>query len=185
MVARKGKSSWPAPPVTAGKGLPATYQTRISDFAGMGRTTGDGLLSAYAELYCRIQRKLFSQVAAGRSAPSVKQEYLRRYRIPARMFNAIRVSLEGKVASVREQQLVRRDDLQRRIARAQKQIAQAGPTALEGWLHQKQRRLGNLKGRLGNLDSDIESGQTRLCFGSRRSVAQAACPGGQRLFQPR
>ena len=142
MAARKGKSSWPALPVTAGKGLPATYQTRISDFAGMDRPAGDGLLSAYADLYCRIQRKLFAQMAAGRSAPSVKQEYLRRYRIPGRMFNAIRVSLEGKVASVREQQLVRRDELQRRIAQAQKQIAQAGPTALEGWLHQKHAATG-------------------------------------------
>ena len=134
----------------------------------MGRTTGDALLSVYADLYCRIQRKLFAEVSAGRSALSLKQEYLRRYRIPARMFNAIRVSLEGKVASVREQQLLRRDDLQRRIARGQKQIAQAGPTALEGWRHQKQRRLGNLKDRLEKLDSDIESGRIRLCFGSRR-----------------
>ena len=168
MVARKTRGFSPALPVTAGKGLPATYQTRISDFAGMDRPAGDALLSSYAELYCRIQRKLFAQVAAGRSAPSLKQEYLGRYRLPARMFNAIRVSLEGKVASVREQQLLRRDDLQRRIARAQKQIDQAGPTALEGWRHQKQRRLGNLKGRLEKLDSDIESGRIRLCFGSRR-----------------
>ena len=168
MAAPKTRGFSPAPPVTAGKGLPATYQTRISDFAGMGRTTGDALLSAYAELYCRIERKLFSQVAAGRSAPSVKQEYLGRYGIPARMFNAVRVSLEGKVASVREQQLVRRDELKRRIARAQKQIAQAGPTALEGWRHQKQRRLGNLHTKLEKLDSDIESGRIRLCFGSRR-----------------
>ena len=168
MVARKGKSSWPAPPVTTGKGLPATYQTRISDFAGMDRTTGDGLLSAYAELYCRIQRKLFAEVSAGRSAPSVKQEYLRRYRIPARMFNAIRVSLDGKVASVREQQLVRRDDLQRRIAQAQGHIDQAGDGAQRDWLHQKKRRLANLNTKLENLDSDIESGRIRLCFGSRR-----------------
>ena len=168
MAAPKTRGFSPAPPVTAGKGRPATYQTRISDFAGMDRPAGDGLLSAYAELYCKIERKLFSQVAAGRSAPSVKQEYLRRYRIPGRMFNAIRVSLEGKVASVREQQLLRRDDLQRRIARGQKQIAQAGPTALEAWLHQKRRRLGNLKGRLEKLESDIESGRIRLCFGSRR-----------------
>ena len=167
MVARKGKSSWPAPPVTAGKGLPATYQTRISDFTGMGRTTGDALLSVYADLYCRIQRKLFAEVSAGRSALSLKQEYLRRYRIPARMFNAIRVSLEGKAASVREQQLIRRDDLQRRIVRAQGQIDQARDGAQRDWRHQKQRRLGNLKDRLGNLESDIESGQTRLCFGSR------------------
>ena len=134
----------------------------------MDRRNGDALLSVFAELYCRIQRKLFAQVAAGRSAPSLKQEYLRRYRIPARMFNSVRVSLEGKVASVREQQLVRRDELKRRIARAQGQIDQAGDGAQRDWRHQKMRRLGNLKGRLEKLESDIESGRIRLCFGSRR-----------------
>ena len=36
------------------------------------------------------------------------------------------------------------------------------------WLHQKRRRLGNLKGKLEKLESDIESGRIRLCFGSRR-----------------
>ena len=84
------------------------------------------------------------------------------------MFNAIRVSLEGKVASVREQPLLRRDDLQRRIARAQGQIDQAGREAQGDWRHQKQRRLGNLKAKLEKLESDIESGRIRLCFGSRR-----------------
>ena len=168
MAARKTRGFSPARPVTVGLSRPATYQTRISDFAGLGRTTGDGLLSAYAELYCQIERKLFSQVAAGRSAPSVKQEYLRRYRIPGRMFNAIRVSLEGKVASVREQQLLRRDDLQRRIARAQGLIDQDGEGARPDWLHQKRRRFANLNTKLERLDSDIESGRIRLCFGSRR-----------------
>ena len=134
----------------------------------MGRTTGDGLLSAYAELYCRIQRKLFADVAAGRSAVSLKQEYLRRYRIPARMFNGVRVSLEGKISSMREQQLLRRDELQRRIARAQGQIDQAGEGAQRDWLHQKKRRFANLNTRLEKLESDIESGRIRLCFGSRR-----------------
>ena len=152
-------------PVSAGKCLPATYQTRIG---GIDRIVGDALLSAYAELYCRIQRKVFAQVSAGRSAPSLKQEYLQRYRIPARMFNAIRVSLEGKVASVREQRLMRQDELQRRIARAQRQIAQASPGTRREWLHQKRRRLGNLKAKLERLESDIVAGRIRLCFGSRR-----------------
>ena len=126
MAARKTKAISPARPVTAGLSLQATYQTRISDFAGLDRPAGDGLLSAYADLYGRIERKLFAEVSGGRSAVSLKQEYLKRHGIPARMFNAIRVSLEGKVASVREQQLLRRDKLQRRIARAQVQISQAG-----------------------------------------------------------
>ena len=148
--------------------MKATYQTRISDFGGTDRRKGDALLSAYAELYCQIERKLFAQVSAGRSAPSLKQEYLQRYGIPARMFNAIRVSLEGKVASVREQQLKRQDEVQRRIARAQGQIDQAGDGAGPAWLHQKRRRLGNLKGKLERLESDIDAGRIRLCFGSRR-----------------
>ena len=148
--------------------MTATWQTRISDFAGMDRPAGDALLSYYAELYGKVERKLFAQISAGRTAPSLKQEYLRRYRIPARMFNAVRVSLEGKVASVREQQLLRRDDLQRRIARAQGQIDQDGEGARPDWLHQKRRRLGNLEGKLEKLESDIESGRIRLCFGSRR-----------------
>ena len=134
----------------------------------MDHTAGDELLSAYAELYSRVQRRLFAEVAAGRSAVSLKQEYLRRYQIPARMFNALRVSLEGKTSSVREQQFLRRDELQQRIARAQGQMAQAGEGVRGDWVHQKTRRLGNLKAKLAKLESDFDSGRVRLCFGSRR-----------------
>ena len=168
MAARKGKSSAPALPVNAGKCRPATYQTRISGFDGIDSAVGEGLLSAYADLYGRIQRKLFAQVAKGRSAPSLKQEYLQRYRIPARMFNGVRVSLEGKISSVKGVMELRRDELQRRIARAQRQIAVASPGTGREWLHQKRRRLGNLKARLERLESDIGAGRIRLCFGSRK-----------------
>ena len=47
-------------------------------------------MTNYAELYGRVQRKLFADVAAGGSA----------------------ASLEGKVASVKEQQKLRVDSLQ-------------------------------------------------------------------------
>ena len=70
VAARKGKSSAPA--------LPATYQTRISGFDGIDSGVGEGLLSAYADLYGRIQRRLFAPVSAGRSAASMKGEYLGR-----------------------------------------------------------------------------------------------------------
>ncbi len=60
----------------------------------------DAALSAYAELCSRVQRKLFAEVAAGRSAASLKSECLKRYGIPVRMFNGVRVSLKGNVASV-------------------------------------------------------------------------------------
>ena len=147
---------------------PGTYQTRISDYGGVNRSVGDATLSAYAELYGRVQRKLFADVAAGSSATSLKGAYLKRHGIPARMFNAIRVSLDGKVASVREQHKVRLDDLQRRISRAERQIADAAEHGRRGQVHQKKRRLVNLRHRLAALEADISAGRVRLCFGSKR-----------------
>ena len=85
-----------------------TYQTRVTVFRGKVRPDGDAALSAYGELYGRVQRKLFADVAAGRPAASLKRAYLRAYGIPARMFNGVRVSLEGKIASVREAQKLHR-----------------------------------------------------------------------------
>ena len=70
--------------------MQATYQTRIEG--------NDEALSAYAALYGRVQRRLFAEVSSGRSAASMKRDCVREYGIPARMFNAVRVSLEGKVS---------------------------------------------------------------------------------------
>ena len=125
-------------------------------------------MDAYAELYGRVERNLFAEVAAGRSATSLKSVYLQRYGIPARMFNAVRVLLEGKVASVREQQKLRLDDLQRRIARAERQVSDAAERGRLDQVHQKKRRLANLRHRLATLEADIASGRVRLCFGSKR-----------------
>ena len=89
--------------------LVSTYQTRIADYGDVEPTHGDAALAAYAELYGRVQRKLFGAFAAGISPASLKKVYLQRYGIPARMFNGLRVSLEGKVSSVRETMVLRRD----------------------------------------------------------------------------
>ncbi|MYD90982.1 MAG: hypothetical protein F4Y08_11725 [Caldilineaceae bacterium SB0662_bin_9] len=86
---------------------PGPYQTRVS---------------AYGELYGRVERKLFAEVAADRSAVSLKREYLQRYGIPARLFNAVRVSLEGRMVSVKAQQELRLDSVDRRLARAERRI---------------------------------------------------------------
>ena len=145
-----------------------TYQDRIHDYAGMERSAGDAALSAYAELYGGVERKLFAEAAAGRSATSLKSGYLKRYGIPARMFNGVRVSLEGKIASVREQQKLRADSLGRRIARALAQIADAVERGRWNVVHQKRRRLATLQSRLAALEADITQGRVRLCFGSKR-----------------
>ena len=148
--------------------LVATYQTRISDYANMDRLEGAAALSAYAELYGQVQRKLFAAVAAGRSAVLLKSEYIKEHGIPARMFNAVRVSLEGKVSAVRAAQRLRQDSFRRRIDRAERQVAKAEEQGRWQQVHQKRRRLGNLKFRLTGLEADIAAGRVRLCFGSKR-----------------
>jgi hypothetical protein len=148
--------------------LVATYQTRISDYGDMDRLEGDAALSAYAELYGRVQRKLFAAVAADRSAASLKSDYIREHGIPARMFSGVRVSLEGKVSAVRAAQRLRVDSLERRIAQAERQVAQAEEQGRWDQVHQKRRRLANLRSRLAGLETDIGAGRVRLCFGSKR-----------------
>ena len=62
--------SWPGSPI-------ATYQTRIRDYGGIEQPAGDAPLSAYAELYGRLERELYAEVAAaGRSPAALKSEYL-------------------------------------------------------------------------------------------------------------
>ena len=148
--------------------LIATYHTRVRCYAAVESADGDAALDAYAELFGQVERRLFADVATGRSAASLKSEYLKRYSIPARMFNAVRVSLEGKVASVKEQQKLRLASLGRRIARAEVQIADAAERGRWDQVHQKRRRLGNLRSKLAELEDDVESGRVRLCFGSKK-----------------
>ena len=163
---RNGRSSTRSD--SGGKRLTTTYQTRVREYSGVDREAGDAALSACAELYGRVERKLFAEVAAGRSAAALKSEYLQRYGIPARMFNGVRVSLEGKVASVREQQKLQLESLGRRIARAERQIADAAERERWDQVHQKRRRLANLRQRLAVLEADIAEERVRLCFGSKK-----------------
>ena len=148
--------------------LVSTYQTRIADFGDMDRAVGYSALAAYAQLYGRVERKLFADFSAGEVPASLKKEYLERYGIPARMFNGLRVSLEGQVSAVQKTMGLRLDNLQRRIARAELEIAKAVERGRLNQVHQKRRRLANLRFRLAVLEADVAAGRVRLCFGSKR-----------------
>ena len=145
-----------------------SYQTRIAGYEGIDRAVGDAALSAYAALYGKVQRKLFAVVAAGGSAVSKKREYIEEHGIPARLFNAARITLDGKVSAVRESQLLQLDSLRRRVSRAEKQVAEAAEPGRWRQVHGKRRRLANLKFRLSVLEADIVAGRVRLCFGSKK-----------------
>ena len=145
-----------------------TYQDRIRSFQNVGLAQGDGALSAYAVLFGRVERDLFSRFCAGASLSSLKNEHLVKYRIPARMFNSLRVSLEGKISAVRESIDRHIESLETRIKRAEAQIAAAIEWGNLNTAHQKKRRLAILAGRLVSVLFDKASGRVRLCFGSKK-----------------
>ena len=99
----------------------------------MVRAGGAAGLSAYAELYGQVQRKLFAEVAAGRSGAPLKNAYIKEHGIPARLFNAVRVSLEGKVSAVRAAQRLRQDSFRRRIDRAERPGWEGRGTRVRNW----------------------------------------------------
>ena len=148
--------------------LVSSYQTRIVEYGDVEPIEGEAALAAYAELYGRVQRKLFAEFSAGESPASLKKEYLERYGIPARMFNGLRISLEGKVSAVQKTMGLRRDSLQCRIGRAELEIAKAVERGRLNQVHQRRRRLANLRFRLAGLEADVAAGRVRLCFGSKK-----------------
>jgi len=142
-----------------------SYQARPVLEAGQAAA-----LDAYAELYGRAERSLFAAMRAGRAINDLKRDFLPRFGITSRQFNAIRIGLEGKIDSIKQ----RRPDLiveaQAKIKKAAKVISKltAKKTARADKLHQKKRRLGLLQARLSNLQADQATGKTRLCFGSKK-----------------
>jgi IS605 OrfB family transposase len=141
-----------------------TYQTRpLLDPAQFNA------LDAYAELYGRAERSLFGAMQAGGALNDLKRAFLPRFGISSRQFNAMRVGLDGKIASIKE----RRPEL---IAQAEARIKKAAKVIknLEvkisgsNKLHQKKRRLATIAGRLAAMKVDHAAGTVRLCFGSKK-----------------
>ena len=162
--------------------MQATYQTRIS--------CDDAALSAYAALYGRVQRRLFAEVSSGRSAASrsaasMKNSCVREYGIPARMFNAVRVSLEGKVSGARESQLLHIETLKGLVRRAGKELAGARKKGDSRRVHQKTRRLHNLRvtGWRGSRPTR-PTWPGPAVLRRQEALARPVQPGGQRLRQP-
>src|SRR3989454_1350723 len=178
------KSLFPCAPVCTANVLPrAGRKKRLTPFISMSNRpvfsyqarpvleAGQAAaLDAYAELYGRAERSLFAAMQAGRAINDLKRDFLPRFGITARHFNAVRIGLDGKIDSIKQ----RRPDLiveaQAKIKKAAKVISKltAKKTARADKLHQKKRRLGLLQARLSNLQADQATGKTRLCFGSKK-----------------
>jgi hypothetical protein len=127
------------------------------------------VLDAYAKLYGRVERSLFGLMQAGGSINELKREFLPKFGITARQFNAVRVGLEGKIDSIKVRRPELIAELHSRIKKAAKVVAKLSlrPSQAEK-LHQKKRRLGILESRLARMQADHKANAVRLCFGSKK-----------------
>ena len=142
-----------------------TYQARIA--AGEGASSA---LDAYAALYGKVERSLFAAMQkSGANLNALKREFLSRFGITARQFNAVRIGLEGKIDSIKARRPDLIQELQARIKAADKVIAKLRlrPTQAAK-LHQKKRRHAILLSKLAAMQADHKDGLVRLCFGSKR-----------------
>ncbi len=137
-----------------------TYQTRLTLDEGTS-----SILCQYACIFGKIERTLFADLQRGKDASSLKSEYLKQFGITARQFNALRVQLEGKIASIKELRKIHIEELTQRLSSLEKRIPKIKNPQTR---HQKKRRFSKLHAKLQSLIEEEAAGKVHLCFGSRK-----------------
>src|SRR5271156_6619702 len=141
-----------------------TYQTRPHH-----SHLAEEVLRACAELFAHIEHCLLADISKGKTPDELKSAYLVKYGITARQFNAIRVKVEGKIASIKELRKMQISDLKEQLKALETKISKLQKKPLLSFLvHQKKRRLHKLKQRLEKLIKDQEEDKISLCFGSKK-----------------
>lgn len=141
-----------------------TYQTRL-----VLNEKAENILSEYASLFNSIERRLYAQLRKGKRAASCKNEFLKKYGITARQFNACRINLEGKIAACEATQKQAAINLRQRIDLLDKEIKRLEKKSSKAFvLHQKKRRKYNLTIRLANMQKNMKDQNFHLCFGGKK-----------------
>lgn len=126
-------------------------------------------LDAYAQLDGKAERSLFATSQAGGALNDIKREFQPRFGISSRQFNAMRIGLDGKIASIKERRPELIGEAETRIKKASKVIKNLESRASgTNKLHQKKRRLVMMQSRLAAMKADHAAGTVRLCFGSKK-----------------
>src|SRR6201997_1162302 len=95
-----------------------TYQTRVCVTPEQ-----DKMLREYGVRFGRVERTLYGDLQKGEAANRLKAEYLVRFAITARQFNAARIQLQGKIEAIRQLLPLQVANLQTRIGKAKKIVA--------------------------------------------------------------
>jgi len=144
--------------------LTLTYQTRL-----LLNEKQYGVLQECAYLLGSVERILFAEVSKGKKASSCKNDFLKKYKITARQFNACRVNLEGKIAACKTAQESAIANLKQQISSIDRQIERLEKKPSKSLaLHQKKRRRDILLHRLSVREEDCKQDRVRLCFGGKK-----------------
>ncbi len=147
------------------------------------------VLDDIGDSYGHIKRSLFKDsVRSGNKPISFKNEYLVRYGITARQFNAIRYDLDGNISSAVEVLKLRVEKLEHKIKSARKWIKTrenriidirkdkklseyektTSVDSLRFAVHNKKRKLHSSEQKLEKLKYDLDKGRIRICFGTKK-----------------
>ena len=171
-------------------GLSFTAKTLVPDLANLStKQTLYAALDAMGDRYGHIKRTLFTDsLRSGKKPATFKNEYLQRFGITARQFNAVRYDLDGSISSAREVQKNRIEALERRIKSVshwlkkmqdkinviRKDASLCGSDKAEAikklrfGIHHKKRKHAALFANLAALKADLAVGRVRICFGSNK-----------------
>ena len=137
-----------------------TYQTRISN-----DEPSDKILSSYAGLFAKVEHHLFKAKTLDVDSNTCKRDFLKRFGITGRQYNACNSVLQGKIDSIKERRTLQITDLEEKIRISEDKIKKMKSPFT---IHQKKRRINNLKHKLAQLKTDKAQNIVRLCFGSKK-----------------
>ena len=107
-----------------------TYQDRLTLNAMQSRW-----LNAFGELYSRLHRTLYAHAAKGHKLIDLKSSFCAQHGLSARQFNAMRMELEGKIASTTELLKERKKDLMRSIKSVERALLRIDKDIEGLWAH--------------------------------------------------
>ena len=124
------------------------------------------ILKDMAEIYSEVIHTLFAHIQRGKNPKDLKSDFLKKYGITGRQFNAIRNQLDGKIASIEARIPLLIEDKKEKIARLEKKIPHYEKKPKIA--HQKKRKLTTLKMDLEQLEKERDAGTVKMCFGSKK-----------------
>jgi IS605 OrfB family transposase len=135
-----------------------TYQTLI-------RSSCNEPLSDYANLMAHVEHCLFADFSRGKKPIDLKSSYISKFGITARQFNAVSVSLDGKISSIKELKLFHIEQKKEQIVALLDYLPGLKNPKV---IHEKKRRLATLRYKLKKLEKERDEKTVSLCFGSKQ-----------------